>query len=266
MNSTATFPPGTIVGKDEIVIGSIRFNINYSADMFSMESTASSFVLPKTPEMVSTYYQLGKTTTIENIVDLGIFKGGSAVLFHELFKPRRLLAVDISAKREPALDAYIAAHSASETLRPFYECDQGDGEHLRELVRTQFGAAPLDLVVDDASHSYRLTRASFNSLFPYVRAGGFYVIEDWGWAHWQGWPHLPPDYQEKGALFPAEPALTNLIFELVMAAASSPGVIARVSVTFNMAIIEKGPDPVDPSSFDLGRYHVARGYKWQPIL
>src|SRR6516162_8519239 len=107
MNSTSTFPPGTIVGKDDIVIGGIKFNINYSADMFSKESTASSFVLPKTPEMVSSYYQLGQKTRIERLVDIGIFKGGSAVLFHELFKPRKLLALDISAKRELALDAYI---------------------------------------------------------------------------------------------------------------------------------------------------------------
>ena len=266
MNSTSTFPPGTIVGKDDIVIGGIKFNINYSADMFNMESTASSFVLPKTPEMVSSYYQLGQTTRIENIVDIGIFKGGSAVLFNELFRPRKLLALDISSKRVPALDDYIKAHSASETLRPFYECDQGDGARLRELVCTEFGSVPLDLVVDDASHSYGPTRSSFNALFPYLRPGGFYVIEDWGWAHWQGWPHLPPDYQEKGALFPQEAALTNLIFELIMAAASSPGVIAKVSVTFNMAVVEKGPDAVEAASFDLGDYHVSRGFKWQPIL
>ena len=266
MDSTSAFPAGTVVGKDDIVIGGIKFNINYSADMFSMESTSSSFVLPKTPEMVTSYYQLGQTSKIENIIDIGIFKGGSAVLFHELFKPRKLLALDISTKREPALDAYIAARSASETLRPFYECDQGDSAHLQELARGQFGPVPLDLVVDDASHSYRLTRVSFNSLFPYLRPGGFYVIEDWGWAHWKGWPHLPADYQEKGALFPQEPALTNLIFELIMTAASSPGLIAKVSVTFNMAVVEKGPEAVDPSSFDLGNYHVARSFKWQPIL
>jgi hypothetical protein len=126
MDSTSAFRPGTNVGKDNIVIGSMKFNINYSADMFGMESTASSFVLPKTPEMVSSYYRLGQKTRIERLVDVGIFKGGSAVLVHELFKPRRLLALDISAKREPALDAYIEAHSASETLYPLYECDHGE--------------------------------------------------------------------------------------------------------------------------------------------
>ncbi|HEY2382074.1 MAG TPA: class I SAM-dependent methyltransferase [Terriglobia bacterium] len=266
MESVSEFPPGAVVGKDSIRINDIQFKINYSADMLTMESAAESFVLPKTFEMVSYYYRLGQTASIKNIVDLGIFKGGSAALFHLLYRPEKLVALDISDKREQALDGYIEKHFARDTLRPFYGYDQGNGPRLQELIRTEFGAVPLDLVVDDASHAYSLTRASFNTLFPYLRPGGTYVIEDWGWAHWDGWAHMPSDYQQSGGLFPGQPAMTNLIFELIMAAATSPGVIARVSVTFNMAVIEKGPDTVDPLTFDVGAYHVARGHQWQPIL
>lgn len=260
------FPPGAVVGKDSIRVNGVLFRINYSADMLTMNSEADSFVLPKTFEMVSYYYRLGQTMSVKNIVDLGIFKGGSAALFHLLYHPEKLLALDISNKRELALDGYIEKHSIGDTLRPFYGYNQGDGRRLQELIRTEFGRLPLDLVVDDASHAYALTRASFNALFPCLRSGGVYIIEDWGWAHWDGWEHLPADYQQSGGLFPGEPAMTNLIFELIMAAATSPSVVARVSVTFNMAVIEKGPDAVDPLTFDIGAYHVARGHKWQPIL
>ena len=38
---------------------------------------------------------------------------------------------------------------------------------------------PLDLVIDDASHLYGPTMASFEVLFPRLRPGGLYVIEDW---------------------------------------------------------------------------------------
>jgi len=36
----------------------------------------------------------------------------------------------------------------------------------------------LDVVVDDASHLYRLTVASFDALFQHLRSGGLYFIED----------------------------------------------------------------------------------------
>jgi SAM-dependent methyltransferase len=244
-----------------LVINGIEFDFNYSADSHRQESTPTRFILPKTPEMVEAYSKLGKETAIQNIVDLGIFKGGSAVLFHLLFRPRRLAAVDLSTTRVAALDAYIKEHHAEDSLLPFYGYDQADGRRLQQLIES-----PLDLVVDDASHSYGPSRASFNALFPCVRPGGFYVIEDWGWAHWDGWPHLPADYQKSGTLFPDQPALTNLIFELVMAAATSPQLIASVRLTFNMAIVEKGAMTVEKDTFDIGNYHVSRGHRWQPVL
>jgi hypothetical protein len=52
----------------------------------------------------------------------------------------------------------------------------------------------------------------------------------------------------------------------VMAAATSPDLISTVTLTFNMAIIEKGPAVVDSETFDLGRHHVSRGHRWEPIL
>jgi predicted O-methyltransferase YrrM len=243
-----------------LVIEGIEFEFDFSAEAVNRESTPNHFILPKTPEMVAAYTELGQKTSIQNIVDLGIFKGGSAVLFHLLYRPRKLLAVDITTKRVAALDAYIQEHGAAESLIPCYGYDQADGPRLQSLVED-----PLDLVVDDASHALAATRASFNALFPYVRPGGFYVIEDWGWAHWDGWAHLP-DYQKTGALFPDQPALTNLIFEIVMATATSPKLIPSVKLTFNMAIIEKGDMPVDATSFDIGKHHVSRGHRWEPVL
>ena len=40
-----------------------------------------------------------------------------------------------------------------------------------------------DLIVDDASHLYRPTLASFEVLYPRLRPGGTYVIEDWAGDH-----------------------------------------------------------------------------------
>jgi hypothetical protein len=41
------------------------------------------------------------------------------------------------------------------------------------------GGGPFGLIVDDASHEGEPTRASFDLLWPLVRPGGYYVVEDW---------------------------------------------------------------------------------------
>lgn len=114
------------------------------------------------------------------------------------------------------------------------------------------GGEPIDIVIDDASHALALTRASFNLAFPYLKAGGLYIIEDWGWAHWKN-----PIWQTQ--LWTDQPALSNLVFELVMACTSSRETIARIDVSPYFVAIRKGPAAVDPATFDLASLYVARG-------
>lgn len=60
--------------------------------------------------------------------------------------------------------------------------NQEDREAVREIAEHEFDA-PLDLVIDDASHLYEPTRTSFDALFPLLRPGGLYIVEDWQMAY-----------------------------------------------------------------------------------
>ena len=62
--------------------------------------------------------------------------------------------------------------------------DQGDPGYLDGLAA---GIGPLDIVIDDGSHINEHVITSFNALFPHVRPGGLYVIEDVQTAYWPGW-------------------------------------------------------------------------------
>lgn len=53
--------------------------------------------------------------------------------------------------------------------------DQSDPELLRELSAEH---GPFDIIIDDGSHVNEHIITSFNTLFPLLRPGGFYVIED----------------------------------------------------------------------------------------
>ena len=48
----------------------------------------------------------------------------------------------------------------------------------------------LDIIIDDASHLYKKSRASFDILFEnHLKSGGMYIIEDWGCGYWPKWPN-----------------------------------------------------------------------------
>ena len=118
--------------------------------------------------------------------------------------------------------------------------------------RSSAGDAPLDLVVDDCSHLYEPTRASFNELFPRLRPGGLYVIEDWRWAH----PALDAD---DDGLFEGETPLTRLVFEIVLALPSVPGLIADVRIDLESVWVERGEATVEPAGFDIAECCRPRG-------
>jgi hypothetical protein len=70
--------------------------------------------------------------------------------------------------------------------------DQSDPAFLDRLGRE---LGPFDVVIDDGSHLNDHVRISFDALFPHVRNGGLYVVEDLQTAYWPSWgghPESPP--------------------------------------------------------------------------
>lgn len=108
-----------------------------------------------------------------------------------------------------------------------------------------------------ASHRYDLSRATFQALFPRIRPGGIYVLEDYGWAHTAGFQSGEHGWFQR-------PALTNLVFEVTMMLASRPGLVARVDVLPGLCLIYRGPREC-PRPFDIDDHIVARGRKLTPI-
>ena len=66
--------------------------------------------------------------------------------------------------------------------------DQSDAAFLDELGR-QLG--PFDVIIDDGSHLNDHVQISFHALFPHVRPGGLYVVEDLQTAYWPSWGGHP---------------------------------------------------------------------------
>ena len=58
--------------------------------------------------------------------------------------------------------------------------DMGSREDLRGMARSV--AMPFDIIVEDGSHASHHQQIALATLFPFVAAGGLYIIED---LHWQ---------------------------------------------------------------------------------
>ena len=243
----------------DFLVGDVGFNCNYLARELPRPGFQR---LIKTPEMIQPYVDLVAELEPRRIMELGIRFGGSAAFLHQLASPERLVVVELKPTPAPLLVDYIDQHGAGDVVRPHYGVDQADRGALRAIVEEEFGDGPLDLVIDDASHLYEPTLASFEELFPRLRPGGRYVIEDWTadferldrWA--AAFSNLPPDQIAKlrqmrrdGELDPPDPLVSLLTIELVLMRASKTDVIGDIGVSRHWTSITRGPGALTPGEF-----------------
>ena len=219
------------------------------------ESEPGRFCLLKKRPDVEWYERLVREREPRSIVEVGSYDGASSAFLAEIARPARVVAIDVRPEPTSALTDFITRRGLAGALTPHYGVDQSDTARLREIVDDAFGATSfdggaLDLVIDDASHLVDPTRATFNCLFPRLREGGLYVIEDWAWAH--------SAFAARGAWADQRP-LTALVFELVLACGSHPRYISSVNVTLDYTVVERGPAPIDRDAFDLTKCFGPRG-------
>lgn len=122
------------------------------------------------------------TVSPANIVEFGIYRGGSVALIAAMTDPRKQVAFELSAEREGSLDRFLEARGLADRVIAEYGIDQAS-PRVAEILDREFGDDPIDLVIDDASHLYDPSRRSLEMTFPRMRPGGVYIIEDWGAEH-----------------------------------------------------------------------------------
>jgi predicted O-methyltransferase YrrM len=169
-------------------------------------------------------------TVATAIFELGIWDGGSTAFWFEYFCPDKLVAIDfLDREDDPAFREYVEHQNLSAKLKTFWRTDQSDRDRLRAIVDHEF-ATPLDLVIDDASHELHATRASFETLFPLLRPGGLYLIEDWAWeAH--------PSFREPDHPWAERKGLVQFVRDLVEPTAW--GEVGRLVLTPRFAVVER---------------------------
>jgi spermidine synthase len=208
-------------------IGGYTITSDYAIGGSKIKSSDRDFTIMKTRNFFDHYTML-KTEEFKKILELGVYQGGSFVFLDQFLKPEKFSAVEISSVPIPSLDKYISQNADRTKL--YYGTSQDDVARLNEIVETDFGGS-LDLVVDDASHWYEPTKISFRTLFPKLKPGGLYIIEDWSWS-------FEAAYQDASNGWFSKAAPINLIIDLCEEMAMRP-LIQSVHVERELIKIRK---------------------------
>jgi predicted O-methyltransferase YrrM len=253
-------------------VGTTEFEFGYEK-----RSTLDRFIVRKPANLVERYADLCLTLSGGAIVELGIAAGGSTALLTLLAQPKKIVAFELDAEPVAALSALIESRQLGTSVRPYYGVDQSDRPRLREILDREFADEPIDLVIDDASHLYVETKASFEELFPRLRPGGLFIIEDWASDHARR-KHVAAAWGDNSATVSAERVkqfaqalaereqgrgpypLHRLAVELIQVCRNGDA-IDEVGVDSDWVTVRRGPAELDPSTFRIADHHD-EGWEW----
>jgi predicted O-methyltransferase YrrM len=249
-----------------LVVGETEFYCS----LYLHRGRAHQLPVMKDPDLVQRWIQMIDALAPEHIVEFGIQAGGSTALLAELAAPTKLVAMELSPKPVEALADHLERRRLGDIVRPYYGIDQADTARVAQVLDEELGDTLIDLVIDDASHRYGPTLATFDLLFPRLRPGGTYIVEDWNGMHLvadalvdmaEDRSHAEHQAtlaqltdqlvaEEAGQVVPDIP-LTQLAVELVSARASAGDVIRSVCIEASWIVVTRGSDPLPPGPFEL---------------
>jgi len=129
------------------------------------------------------YYDIYDRTLLEEnltprcILEIGVYQGESTKVLSQRFPEARIVAIDLNL-RNIDFSGYPNIH--------YLQCDQTDRGKLEAICKEHFPDG-IDLVIEDASHIGHFSSLTFKYVFPFLKSGGVYIVEDWGTGYWTSW-------------------------------------------------------------------------------
>jgi glycosyltransferase involved in cell wall biosynthesis len=105
------------------------------------------------------------------LLEIGIGGGQSISIWRDYFRSAHIYAIDVDDY------SYLDGERVTTIV-----ADQSDRRDLRRAMETI--GRELDVIIDDGGHYMNQQQISLGFLFPYVKSGGLYVIEDLNTSYW----------------------------------------------------------------------------------
>lgn len=113
----------------------------------------------------------------KTILEIGVFQGESTKILANCFPDAKIVGLDLTL-RDIDFSEYKNV--------TYLQCDQADKEKMSRIIASEFPEG-IDLVIEDGAHIGALSAISFETVFPHLKSGGLFIIEDWGTGYWDTW-------------------------------------------------------------------------------
>jgi predicted O-methyltransferase YrrM len=114
---------------------------------------------------VYAYFFAPMRNDARKILEIGVENGASLKMFRDYFPKATIYGIDIED----------SSRLNSARIRTFV-ANQEDVNQLRKFIEAC--GSDFDLILDDGGHSMPQQQVSLGFLFPHVKPGGYYIVED----------------------------------------------------------------------------------------
>lgn len=128
-----------------------------------------------------------------NLLEIGVggnksktFGGASLRMWKNFFRKGRIFGIDIYDKS-----------ALQEKRIKIFQGNQNDEKFLGVVGKD---VGPFDIIIDDGSHINEHIITSFKTLFPYLKDGGIYVVEDIQTSYWKSFGGDSEDLNRQGTV------------------------------------------------------------------
>lgn len=231
-----------------------RFHFSCSVVDYSGSTSEQRVAILKDRNFIDNYLGLIERLDPKRVFEIGFFQGGMPLFLADMSNVEKVVSIDWNPPNTH-LEKLVKTHSLSNKLKFVGNVDQGDAAKVHAIAQAEFEGKPIDLIIDDCSHYYQQTKGCFEHMFSLLRPGGVYVIEDWGWTHW---PTAP--WNTAKSHFNGMESMSNLMFEIIMAFASTRGIIASIEFpTWASMVITRGENLPHGAHFSLADHIQVHG-------
>jgi len=104
-----------------------------------------------------------------NFLEVGIWKGTSHMSWLDYFPNSNIYGVDTIIRNEKEI-------YTKERFKYIKSSSMDSG--LKSRIKSAWGDIQFDFIIDDGLHTHEANRKTFENLYPFLKSGGVYFIED----------------------------------------------------------------------------------------